>query len=64
MVESTAVGESIVTESSEAPELRVFLFLLFLLKDAVTALAWASLHQFKAAKLLSHFSRVRLCVTP
>ena len=39
MVESTPVGESIVTESSEAPELRVFLFLLFLLKEAVTALA-------------------------
>ena len=53
MVESTAVGESIVTESSEAPELRVFLFLLFLLKDAVTALAWASLHQFKAIPVYS-----------
>ena len=53
MVESTPVGESIVTESSEAPELKVFLFLLFLLKDAVTLLAWASLHQFKAIPVYS-----------
>ena len=52
MVESTPVGESIVTESSEAPELRVFIFLLFL-KDAITALAWASLHQFKAIPVYS-----------
>ena len=57
MVESTAVGESIVTESSEAPELRVFLFLLFPLKDAVTALAWASLHQFKAIPVYSRILR-------
>ena len=53
MVESTPAGESIVTESSEVPELRVFLFLLLLLKDAITALAWASLHQVKAISIYS-----------